>query len=285
MKLGDAIRAAREAKGWNQAELGAALGVSGAAVGNWERGGAIAEDNFSALKDLLPLDLSEVPPGELDSLVGRPSRRAGAMGGPRPDPLGYYSRRREEIRSMQAPRISRAGVVRPGPDISFGEHARAMVFRRVDDVLRECLPEHLRSNVRGTASAGGYQYPLLYVSQKLIADLDVNAHTIQGMEFSPDSPLPPAPLIGSPNRTLRLAVIRQSMAETPNAALPFFALFTPFDDKAFMQPSNYPRRVFENKVLGIELMMFDSIKTLAAVIEAVESGQLFIEEHLDEDAI
>lgn len=266
----------------NQAELGGFLGVSGAAVGNWERGGAIAEDNFNALKNILELDLTEVPKEEIETQVGRPSRKSSE----------YLVRKKrilvhrpgiDVFREPTTPR--RIVAVRPGPGISFGDQPSVMVNRRLDDALRECLPDELKKNVRGIAVAGGYQYPLLYVSDKLIADLDSAAAALQGLEVGPDSPLPASGPQVSVSRSWRLAVVKHSMAEIPNAVLPFFALFTPFDDKAFKQPNSYTRRAFENKVLGVELMMFDSIRTLAATIEEIESGRMFIEEAIDEDAI
>lgn len=62
--LGDTIRAARTAKGLTQAQVGKALGVTRAAVYNWESGGNIpATEHLLAICDLLGLSLSTASGG------------------------------------------------------------------------------------------------------------------------------------------------------------------------------------------------------------------------------
>lgn len=54
--LGERIRSAREARGWNQQDLAAALGVAKRTVGNWERGRA-PKQHVGALERVLQVRL------------------------------------------------------------------------------------------------------------------------------------------------------------------------------------------------------------------------------------
>ena len=61
-ELGRRIRAARERKGWTQAELGQAIGVGQRTVGNWERGATVPKNRMGALVDALGPDVEPGSP-------------------------------------------------------------------------------------------------------------------------------------------------------------------------------------------------------------------------------
>lgn len=60
--LGQRIRRLREERRWSQAELGDLIGVSGRAVGNWERGDNEPRNSIGALEKVfgVSLDMAQV---------------------------------------------------------------------------------------------------------------------------------------------------------------------------------------------------------------------------------
>ena len=58
LRLGQAIRAARERKGWTQAELGKKVGAARETVGNWETGTTTPRNKIAALEETLGVRLS-----------------------------------------------------------------------------------------------------------------------------------------------------------------------------------------------------------------------------------
>lgn len=72
MKIGQAIKAARIARGLKSREVAAKLQVKVGAVGNWERGANIpAAANLFALADFLKMDSNALSRGEFISLEQR----------------------------------------------------------------------------------------------------------------------------------------------------------------------------------------------------------------------
>jgi transcriptional regulator with XRE-family HTH domain len=57
------IRSAREAKGWTQADLAAAVGVARETVGNWETGSSTPRNSLARIQNMLEVDLGAGPVG------------------------------------------------------------------------------------------------------------------------------------------------------------------------------------------------------------------------------
>lgn len=75
---GDQIRAARERKGWTQAQLATAVGVGQRTVGNWERGETVPQNRAAMIADVLGLTDTSNPLADLSDLelLGELTRRA-----------------------------------------------------------------------------------------------------------------------------------------------------------------------------------------------------------------
>ena len=69
--LGNRIKTAREARGWNQADLGKAVGVSKAAVSQWEKGAVqnLKIDNLFAVAQVLGMDVRDLVLGTITPRV------------------------------------------------------------------------------------------------------------------------------------------------------------------------------------------------------------------------
>lgn len=114
-QFGDAIRAAREAKGWTQDDLIERSGVSRATLLRWESGAARTPDSENVRKVFLALGLDA---REAAVLLGYVTREEIALG---PEPPRIFNATTEEvIEILEDPNV---------PEIEKQEWARYLRFR------------------------------------------------------------------------------------------------------------------------------------------------------------
>ena len=251
MLLSELIRTARAAKRLKQADLGKLIGVSGGAVGNWERGSVIAQDNLDALVSVLGMDLSTVSAESLNTQVGRARSTAR---GKKPEKLETPRKSSLAYPSIDGPAVSRYAVpvkkLRLGPHASFFEQ------------LREALPENRRSNLDFQLNMGGLPCSFDYLSDRLVANLELR-------------PIPPTAsprclwLKNTPKLLWDLAVARQFLSPESKPIWPRFTLFVLMSHELLVSKP-YERLTFEARVMGIDLKLFSGARDLATLIESIE---------------
>lgn len=295
MKIHELIRDARLKLRMNQAQLGEMIGVSGGAVGNWERGGPIAEDHFEKLVELLKIDKSTIPPDELAHAIGRPSRVRTFGASDASEPI--QSRLGRPTDSLFPPEVmqrraerNRLAHGRPQSVDLVAEWTRANAPIKTNAAARlrsgiagitedyyrkitEHLPEDLRQNMDRSVSVGGFEYVFTYVSDKVILIIDTG-FLVGGEQ--------PQPRIFRGDRTSlwRLAVVRKAL--DPNGDRLRCCLLVPsfpFSDPG--ASNRYARANYEANVMGVQLVICgNDPETLAAAIELMEKGRSYTEEAL-----
>lgn len=250
--IGPRIRLARRLVGLTQAALGERLGVTGQAVGNWERGGLIDSDNLEKLRTEIPLDDPRIEQLTRSAEPGRQAASKLTIGAP------------TEARALLA-----AYGRTPTPRPPFAED------RDYEAEFRDAMDAYLPGYGHGRElRAGEYTMRFDFVSDYTIADIVVarpsRLHQRTQEVTVPRFVLSPMAVYGA---IVRLAVAQRTASPPRDAVL---ILVVPNDTRA--ATPRFRRTVWEASVIGVETHIVDSVTAAAELLAKKEIDAMFPDE-------